>query len=108
MSDFWGISSDPISDIIRWSHRIKELERQEQAHRSLQLQIAVGMISESWYVPRGEVMRIAGYGLVAHPATAMVLNNNGVMPLWTRHDRGVIELERDRRRRRSYPDRIEP
>lgn len=61
---------------------------------------------ESWVVPR-DVVILANDPAVpdsdhtvvcVHPSTALAIKNGGRFPLWTRHSRGMIELDRDRRR----------
>lgn len=56
-------------------------------------------VQESWLVPRGAIYVIEGRS-VAHPSVMMAIKV-GRTPLWTRHMLGVIESERDRRRRRK-------
>ena len=54
-------------------------------------------IFENWGCPRDKVV-LMNEQMFAHPSVAMAIRV-GRTPLWTRHMRGVIEAERDQRRR---------
>lgn len=60
-------------------------------------------VNESWLIPRDQVVLIVNPGTkrrtyTVHPSTMLRLRCGGRFPLWTRHSRGMIELDRDRRR----------
>lgn len=56
---------------------------------------------EHWWVPKNQAFIIQDNGIatiMAHPSMVMQIRNKGRAPLWTRHMRGFIEVERDKRR----------
>lgn len=82
-----------MTDFTYW-HRSRRAAASEQGMRVWGIPI-----HESWEVPRDKIVLVNGT-VSLHPSSVMAIKF-GRTPLWTRHMSGVIEAERDQRRRQK-------